>query len=252
MRNWSNFLPKSGPKKVGVLIDPDKTTAADIENLLINSNLLDADFFLVGGSLITTVYLENVCKTLKKTNRPVILFPGDSSQIVEAADALLLLSLVSGRNSEYLIGQHVRSAHVLKRSNLIIIPTGYMLVDGGKVTSVEYVSDTKPLPADKPELAEATAIASQLLGQKTIYLDAGSGAINPVPSKIIRAVANAVDVPILVGGGIRTYQQAKDAFLSGADAIIIGTAVENSPSILADIFRSRKEVNTLIFLKNNV
>jgi putative glycerol-1-phosphate prenyltransferase len=166
------------------------------------------------------------------TEVPVVLFPGSVYQLDGQADGLLLLSLISGRNPEFLIGHHVTVAGRIKRLGLPTVPTGYLLIDGGRPTSVSYMSGTTPIPADKPPIAAATALAGEQLGLKLIYLDAGSGAQNPIPASVIRAVREEVDLPVVVGGGIRSEQAAREALRAGADLIVVGTALENDPEWL--------------------
>lgn len=174
-------------------------------------------------------YLKSHCQV------PVIIFPGSPSQVYEGADGLLLLSLISGRNADLLIGRHVEAAPMLKQSGLEIIPTGYILIDGGRSTSVSYISNTTPVPSDKPDIAAATALAGELLGLKAVYLEAGSGAKNPVSTDTIRRVCSTIDIPVIVGGGLRDKQQVEDAFQAGANLVVIGTAVEKDPALIEAI-----------------
>ena len=168
-------------------------------------------------------------------NIPAVLFPGSNKQITDKADALLLLSLISGRNPEWLIGQHVEAAIKLKKTSLEIISTGYMLIDGGRETSVTYVSQTKPIPADKTEIAVSTAIAGELLGAKLIFMDAGSGAINPISPRMIRSVKQAIQIPLVIGGGINTPEKANRACAAGADVIVVGNAIEKDAELIRSI-----------------
>jgi putative glycerol-1-phosphate prenyltransferase len=194
------------------------------------------DFFLVGGSLLTSTFLNSTVRTLKgHSDIPVILFPGSNLHIDPSADAILLLSLISGRNPDFLIGQHVIAAPVLKKSKLEILPTGYMLIESGKPTTVSYISNTTPIPYDKPEVAACTAMAGEMLGLQLIYLDAGSGAQRPVSPRTIAAVRRSVEVPIIVGGGITTPQAAEDALRAGADVIVIGNGIEKDPNLLVEV-----------------
>ncbi|CAA9315433.1 MAG: Homolog of geranylgeranylglyceryl phosphate synthase [uncultured Cytophagales bacterium] len=194
------------------------------------------DFFLVGGSLLTTTFLNSTVRTLKaNSNIPVILFPGSNLHIDPSADAILLLSLISGRNPDFLIGQHVIAAPVLKKSKLEILPTGYMLIESGKPTTVSYISNTTPIPYDKPEVAACTAMAGEMLGLQLIYLDAGSGAQRPVSPRTIAAVRKSVEVPVVVGGGITTPQAAEEALQAGADVIVIGNGIEKDPNLLVEV-----------------
>jgi putative glycerol-1-phosphate prenyltransferase len=226
-----------GKKSIAVLIDPDKVEDTAKLHYLINlASENCVDFFLVGGSLLTTTNLSEVVRHIKKNvNLPVILFPGNSMQIDSAADAILFLSLISGRNPELLIGQHVAAAPILKNTKLEIIPTGYLLINSGKTTSVAYISNTTPIPEDKYSLAACTAMAGEMLGLQSIYLDAGSGAEREISPKMIAAVRRAVNVPLIIGGGINTSHKAMNALEAGADMIVIGNALEKDPDMLIAI-----------------
>jgi len=186
--------------------------------------------FLVGGSLqTTTAYQETLDWLAEHVNLPVVLFPGSMLQVSSKADALLLLSLISGRNPEYLIGHHVQAAVLLRNSGLKILPTGYLLVDGGKGTTAHYITQTQPIPADKPEIAAVTALAGTQLGLQIIYLDCGSGALAPVPTAMVQAVRQVVDGPLVVGCGVRTPQQALALRQAGADWVVMGSVFEENP-----------------------
>lgn len=228
---------RSGKKSIAVLVDPDKIEDASRLNTLIrlaSENCID--YFFVGGSLITTTNLSDVVKQIKESvTIPVILFPGSSLQIDAHADAILFLSLISGRNPDLLIGQHVVAAPILRNSKLEVIPTGYILINSGKTTSVAYISNTTPIPDDKYSLAACTAMAGEMLGLQLVYLDAGSGAEKEINNKMISAVRKAVTVPLIVGGGINTTQKALNAWEAGADLIVIGNALEKDPNILTEI-----------------
>jgi putative glycerol-1-phosphate prenyltransferase len=226
-----------GKKSIAVLIDPDKVEETSALMPLINlANENCVDFFFVGGSLVTTTNLSSVVSKIKKNaNIPVVLFPGNSQQIDPDADAILFLSLISGRNPDLLIGQHVIAAPILKNAGMEVMSTGYMLINSGKITSVAYISNTTPLPDDKYSLAACTAMAGEMLGLKLIYLDAGSGAEKEISSKMISAVRKAVTVPLIVGGGINTPQKAITALEAGADMIVIGNALEKNPNLLIEI-----------------
>jgi phosphoglycerol geranylgeranyltransferase len=224
-------------KSVAVLIDPDKVD--DPSKLLSLVHLAGencVDFFFVGGSLVTTGNLSEVVRMVKENvNIPVILFPGSSLQIDPSADAILFLSLISGRNPDLLIGQHVQAAPILKNSRMEVLPTGYILVNSGKTTSVAYISNTTPIPEDKFSLAACTAMAGEMLGLRLIYLDAGSGAEREISQKMINTVRKSVGVPLIVGGGINNSQKAMAAFEAGADLIVVGNALEKDPSLLNGI-----------------
>jgi phosphoglycerol geranylgeranyltransferase len=227
-----------GKRKMFALhVDPDKHNDAALAHIGKAAGPNGIDFILVGGSLIFNP-IDHVVSTLKEnTNVPVFLFPGDVMQISENADGIFLLCLISGRNPEYLIGNHVIAAPVLKKSGLEIIPTSYILIENGRLTSVEYISNTRPIPADKVELAVATAMAGEMLGHKLLYLEAGSGAIEPVKTKLIAEVKRNISIPMIVGGGILKPDQVRAIYKAGADIIVIGTALEtdkNNLEILAD------------------
>lgn len=219
------------------LIDPDRYDRETLVNLQAQN--LFPNIILVGGSLVSA-YTTDIVRDIKNivTDKSrVILFPGDPTQLSPDADAMLLLSLVSGRNPEYLIGHHVKAAPLIKRMNIETIPTAYMLIDGGTRTSVEYVSATNPIPANKPDIAVATALAAQQLGMKAIYLEAGSGAANPVSSDMISHVRDATDLPILVGGGLRSTDELLRVFAAGADIAVVGTLIERQPQAVTDIMK---------------
>lgn len=220
----------SGRKKLALLIDPDKTDAQGCIRLLERLSDRLPDYFLVGSSLLCESHLHEVVGTLKAYCQvPVLLFPGHYAHLSGEADGLLLLSLISGRNPDLLIGQHVMAAASIRRSGLDTIPTGYMLIDGGAPTSVSYMSNTLPIPSGKADIAVATAMAGELLGLRCLYLEAGSGALRPVPESLIAKVRQAVDIPLIVGGGIRSVQQAEAALRAGADMLVVGTAIEQDP-----------------------
>lgn len=224
-------------KSLAVLIDPDKAT--DLGKLMRLINLCvenKVDYLLVGGSLITNDNFSRVISVIKSNCEiPVIIFPGNHIQIDSNADAIFLLSLISGRNPDFLIGQHVLAAPILKKSKLEIIPMGYMLVNSGAPTSASYMSNTVPLPSNKPTIAACTAMAGEMLGMQTIYLDAGSGADEPIPQKIISTVARSVDIPLVVGGGINSIGRVNKALEAGADMVVIGNAIEKEESFLIQV-----------------
>jgi phosphoglycerol geranylgeranyltransferase len=228
---------KLGKKSIAVLVDPDKIEEPSRLLHLVNlANENCVDYFFVGGSLITTVNLSEVVRKIKENvTIPVILFPGNSMQIEPAADGLLFLSLISGRNPELLIGQHVVAAPILRNTRLEIIPTGYVLINSGKTTSVAYISNTTPIPDDKYSLAACTAMAGEMLGLQTIYLDAGSGSEKEISAKMIASVRKAVNIPLIVGGGINTARKAITALEAGADMIVIGNALEKDPDLLTEV-----------------
>ncbi len=227
--NVYNRLSDTSKKKFVVLIDPDKPTDEQIVEIVEKSVKVGVDFFFVGGSLLTTDSLDNCIKLIKKhCDIPVLIFPGNSLQISKWCDGFLLLSLISGRNAEMLIGRHVISAPYLKLYGNEIIPTGYMLIDGGKQTSVSYMSNTTPIPHDKDDIAMCTALAGEMLGLKIIYMDAGSGAIEPISAEMISKVKKTIEIPLIIGGGINTPEKAANAARAGADVIVVGNALEKS------------------------
>ncbi|MDA3865747.1 MAG: geranylgeranylglyceryl/heptaprenylglyceryl phosphate synthase [Salinivirgaceae bacterium] len=226
-------------KKLAILIDPDKADENSINLLFTTSGIESTDMILVGGSLLYNNIDLTIGLIKSNTHIPVVLFPGNAFQISKQADAFMLLNLISGRNPDLLIGHHVMAAPKLKQLNIPIISTGYMLFESGHITSVQYMSNTQPLPAHKTDIAVATAIAGELIGMKQLYLEAGSGADHPVSPKIIEAVTNAVSLPIIVGGGIRTAEQAIQAWNAGANMVVIGTAAEQSPALISKIISAK-------------
>lgn len=223
-------------KAFAVLIDPDGLSEEQLNQLLTLSIKSNVDYFFVGGSLITNYVVEQSIRIIKeKSNIPVVLFPGNSLHISSLADGILFLSLISGRNPEFLIGQQVVAAPMLKTSGLEIMPTGYLLVDGGRPTTVSYMSNTNPIPHNKPAIAACTAMAGEMLGLKLMYLDAGSGAENVVSTEMITAVRKAVNTPIIVGGGIRSATDARMILEAGADIIVVGNAIEKEVTLLVEI-----------------
>ncbi len=235
---------KSRKKKLALLIDPDKfkSTAA-----LTNGIEAGVDYILVGGSILTKGSLQRCVETIKKTTDiPLILFPGSPDQIDPHADGILFLSLISGRNPDNLIGKHVLSAPVLKKTNLEIIPTGYMLIDGGSSTSAAYMSNTLPIPHNKSDIAVCTAMAGEMLGLKLIYLDTGSGALKPVSEKMIKEVKKNINIPLIIGGGIKTAETAYDLCVAGADLLVIGTIAEQSPESISEIVSAVHQSSTYI------
>lgn len=227
-------LRTSGEKALAVLLDPDKLkNPKELYSMLSLINNSKVDFILVGGSLLVEDNFHSCLKEVKKnTHVPVILFPGSPAQISPEADAILFLSLISGRNPELLIGQHVVAAPLLNKMDIEVLPTGYMLVDCGKPTTASYISQTLPIPWNKPEIAAATAMAGEMLGLQFIYLDGGSGAAKPISSAMISAVSTSTNIPLIVGGGIRNEEQAASAYAAGADLVVIGTAFEEEPELL--------------------
>ena len=227
---------KRHKKSFAVLVDPDKVNDDNMMELIQLATEAKVDYFFVGGSLVISNYLDECVQLIKKQcNIPVILFPGSPSQVSKYADALLYLSLISGRNPELLIGQHVVSAPVVKQSGLEIMPTGYMVIDGGAPTTVSYISNASPLPADKNEIAMCTAMAGEMLGMKLIYMDAGSGAKRAIAESMIEKVSSCIDVPLIIGGGITNAEKAYLNCKAGADVIVVGNAIEKDASLIMEI-----------------
>ena len=221
-------------KSIGLLLDPDKADPGLLKNLLNIADACKTDYILAGGS-ITFNHIDTFIDSLRELCRiPVVLFPGNLLQISLKADKILLLSLISGRNPELLIGNHVIAAPFLREAKDRIISTGYILISCGTKTSVEYISQTNAIPADKPEIAVATALAGEMLGMKLIYLEAGSGADNPVPVNLIQAVKENISIPLAVGGGIRNKNDVEKMFQAGADLIILGNGCEKNPELLQE------------------
>lgn len=221
-------------KQLAILIDPDKHSNSTLLNTITEANNAKVDIIFIGGSLVSSGLEKSISLIKENSNIPVYIFPGSLLQISDKADGLLLLSLISGRNPEFLIGNHVVAAPILKKSKINIIPTGYMLINGGKTTSVEYMSNTQPIPSNKPDIALATALAGEMMGNKLIYMDAGSGANNPVSKDIISIVKSNINVPLIVGGGINTSEKLYSAFNAGADIAVVGNAFENGDSTISE------------------
>ena len=226
---------KNKRKKIAVLIDPDKLNKSSIFEIIKLSEKAMVDFLLIGGSLISQPIEHLILEIKKQTKIPLILFPGSLLQLSTNLDAILLITLISGRNPELLIGNHVVAAHQIKNSGIEVLPTGYILIDGGETTSVEYMSNTKPIPYKKNNIAVSTAIAGELLGQKLIYLEAGSGAIKNVSTEMIKQVKSNINIPLIVGGGIRTKEQALNSCKAGADIIVIGNVFEKNNELIQEI-----------------
>jgi phosphoglycerol geranylgeranyltransferase len=234
-----NFLPilqqaKAENKKLlAVLVDPDKISHLDRVSELAQEKKINA--VLVGGSLISKGHVESTIETLKKNYQgPVVIFPGDFSQACEKADAIFFLSLISGRNADLLIGKHVLFAPQIRQSGLEVISCGYILINSGTPTSVEYMSNTVPIPLHKPDIAAATALAGEMLGLQCMYMESGSGAEQQVTKEMIQQVSSNLRVPLIIGGGIKTKTQVEAAWNAGATMVVIGTAIENDPNWLAN------------------
>jgi phosphoglycerol geranylgeranyltransferase len=226
----------AGKKKIAVLIDPDKYSLESLSRVVKLSVESGIDYFFTGGSLLLNDNQARLIAHIKEyTDIPVILFPGNNMQLNNQADGILLLSLISGRNPDMLIGRHVISAPYLKASNLEILSTGYMLIESGRTTTVAYMSDTTPIPSHKNDIAVCTAMAGEMLGMKLIYLDAGSGATNPVPLSMISRVKESIKLPLIIGGGITSPDLAKSAYDAGADVVVVGNAFETDPYLVTRI-----------------
>ncbi len=221
-------LKNRGEKGLFILLDPDKESPQDLKNRAQEAQSAGAKTVMLGGSQLDRDDFDRAFEAVKgAVTIPLIIFPGSSNQVSAHADAILFLSLISGRNPQYLIGEHIKAAPGIKRMGLEIIPTAYILIESGKTTAIEFVSGTKPLPRDNVDIVVAHALAGEMLGMKLVYLEAGSGAIQTVPPQMISAVAENITTPLLVGGGIRTPEQAADAAVSGADFVVVGNALEN-------------------------
>ena len=230
----------AGKKKFAVLIDPDKysmESLSGVVDLAVKGNI---DYFFLGGSLLLHDNHSQMIAFIKENSSiPVILFPGNNMQLNNKADGILLLSLISGRNPDMLIGRHVISAPYLKASNLEILSTGYMLIESGNSTAVTYMSNTTPIPSQKSDIAVCTAMAGEMLGMKLIYMDAGSGAKNPVPLSMISRVKESISLPLIIGGGITSPGLAKAAFSAGADVVVVGNGIESDPDLISGIAEIR-------------
>lgn len=229
-------------KSVGLLLDPDKSGKDTLKDILRVADESRTDYILAGGSLSHTGIDKLIDNIKEISTLPVILFPGNLLQISLKADLILFLSLISGRNPELLIGNHVIAAPLLKNSGKKIIPTGYILIGCGSKTSVEYMSQTEAIPSSRPDIAVATALAGEMLGLRAIYLEAGSGAEHHVPAEVIIAVRQSVSLPVIVGGGIRNEDEAENIFLAGADMIVLGNGCEKNPDLLRRICRVRDKL----------
>ncbi len=239
-------LYKSGKKAIAWLIDPDKfDNSPEFESSFAWVRDTPLDFIFVGGSQFDKDNFQEVVSVMKRIagEIPVVIFPGSQLQLSQEADAILFLSLISGRNPEYLIGQQIMAAPAIHRLGLEVLPTGYLLINDQEVTSVHYVSQTLPLPNNRPELAKATALAGKYLGMRYFFLDAGSGASMPVAQSVIAAVKNATSCPLIVGGGIDTLEKLQLAFEGGADLVVIGNAVEKNPDFLAEVLDYKRWFN---------
>lgn len=226
-------------KLTAVLIDPDKAEDKHLDHLLKCAHEAGVDLLLLGGSLISRYQLDNVAKSIKlRTTLPVILFPGHAMQLTTEVDAILFLSLISGRNPEFLIGQHVQAAPLIQQMNLEILSTGYILIDGGQVSTTSYITQTIPIPAAKSEIAVATALAGQMLGMHMIYLEAGSGAQFTLPEELVTAVVNNVHIPVWCGGGIDHPEKAFRMAKAGSDILVFGNIFEKDTSLMNEMIQA--------------
>lgn len=223
----------SKKKQLALLIDPDKVSDKRLEFLSKNAQKSGFDLVLIGGSLLFNDLHSYIAKIKEHTDLPVYLFPGNAMQLSDNADGILFLSLVSGRNPEFLIGQHVIAAPIIRKMNIKVIPVAYILIESGKITSVEYMSNTKPIPSEKTDIIIATAIASEMLGFKMIYLEAGSGAQKPISLEIIKKLSEIINVPIIVGGGIKNAEYVQQCFDNGANTVVIGNAIEENIKLMS-------------------
>ncbi len=232
-------------KSLTVLIDPDKIQGEKSLSILLNiCRDSKVDYIFVGGSLLVNDTLHETITYIKANSIiPIVLFPGSNLHIDKSADAILFLSLISGRNPDLLIGQHVTAAPVLKNSNLEVLSTGYILVGDDTNTTVAHISQTSPIPVQKSDIAVCTALAGEMLGMRLIYLDAGSGARTEVPGEMISQVKKAIEIPLIVGGGINTQPKVELAYQSGADMIVLGTAVEENMEFITIAAKIRDRLN---------
>jgi phosphoglycerol geranylgeranyltransferase len=244
MKVYESLLEMKVSKGAGywVLLDPDKMAIENIPSFVKKSEEAGVDGILVGGSLLLNCDFQAFVLEIKKysNNIPVIIFPGNVHQITPEADALLFLSLLSGREAQHLIGNQVMAAPIIYRTGLEAISTAYMFIDSGKLTAAQFMSGTIPLPRDKPEIVIAHALAAEYLGFKFIYLEGGSGAQLSVPTEIIRQVTKLISIPVIVGGGIRTPEEAKEKVSAGASFVVTGNVLEKSsePDLLYKLARA--------------
>ncbi len=234
-------LKADGKSGFAVLADPDKIAPGDVPYLALLCNEAGVDYLFIGGSLLMAHKMEECISSFKaESNIPVIIFPGSPAQVSPSADALLYLSLISGRNADLLIGQHVVSAPIVKASGLEVLSTGYILIDGGVPTTVSYMSHSMPIPANKPEIAVCTAWAGEMLGNQVIYMDAGSGAQRPISAEMIQQVSSSIDIPLFIGGGIGTPEKVYENCQAGANIIVVGNAIERDPMLIRDLAQATK------------
>lgn len=232
-------------KLLALLLDPDKCTEAQIEKLGTILKDFPPQLLLVGGSLISAPIAPLVEQLKKKFGQEVLLYPGSPTHLCPNVDAVLFLSMLSGRNPELLIGHHVVAAPYIRRHGIEPIATGYLLIDGGVSTSVEYISQTRPMPADKTDIICATAMAGEMLGMQLLYLDAGSGALNPIAPETLKAVRSCTSLPLMAGGGITTPELLQKAFAAGADVVVVGNVLEKDPLLLRELLTTTQNSSSL-------
>tara|TARA_A100001035_G_scaffold121190_1_gene95209 strand:+ start:579 stop:1325 length:747 start_codon:yes stop_codon:yes gene_type:complete len=239
MRNIYKHITQNannGKKSFAILIDPDKQDKNKLRKIIKKAEESKVDYFFVGGSLLSYDSLDDCINTLKQNSKiPIILFPGNTMQINDKAEGILFLSLISGRNPDMLIGKQVIAAPILKESSLEVISTGYMLIDSGQQTTASYISNTQPIPFNKNAVAVCTALAGEMLGLKLIFMDGGSGAKNPISEKMITSVKKAINLPLIIGGGINSAKKAIDNCKAGADIIVVGNAIEKNINLINEI-----------------
>lgn len=228
-------LSRSSEGLFALLIDPDKYSYSKLPSVARGAQDAQVDFILLGGSIISSNLEKTLLILRENCSIPIILFPGSILQFSPTADGILLLSLISGRNPDFLIGNHIQVSHALHESGMEVIPTGYILIESGVPTSVQYMSNTQPIPRNKSDIVVATALAGQQLGLKSIYLEAGSGALHPVPTETIAQVRKKVTIPLIVGGGLRTPEQVAQVRAAGADLIVVGNALEENFGLLKEL-----------------
>lgn len=243
MKNTYNKIlqnREANKKMLAVLLDPDKCSGRILSSTISALKTDLPDFVFIGGSHTLASSESLIDILIEETNAEIVLFPGNASQFITKAAALLYLSLLSGRNAEFLIGQHVTSSVAIKKANIEVISTAYILIDGGKPSSVEYISNSRSIPSDKKEIVLSTAVAGELLGMKMVYLEAGSGANFPVPVEIIEYVTGDLSIPLIVGGGIKTTEQLKAAYDAGADLVVVGNIFETEPDKISEFLKCTK------------
>jgi len=236
---------QNGVKMFGVLIDPDKQNVAELIKTIQICNQTEVDFFFVGGSIVSHQDMERTTRLIKENSKkPIIIFPGSYEQVSKYADAILFLSLISGRNPEFLIGHQVTAVPIIKKTNLEVIPTGYLLVDCGTTTTAIYVSDTQPIPYNGTDIAANTALAGEYLGLKLTYIDGGSGAKKCINLDMVTKTKANLNGPLIIGGGIRTHQAAQEIYNAGADLIIIGNGAEQNRNLIKEIAQMKSNYNS--------